>query len=101
MAFVFTLNKLKNGDTQINISEATRIPGTNKQRRNTIEKYHFSELQAKGYDPIIFIRQRINELKAQNKSNKELQTYNHQDNLMQDCSNNLDLIHKDHQEGSS
>jgi transposase len=75
MAFVFTLNKLKNGDTQINISEATRIPGTNKQRRNTIEKYHFSELQAKGYDPIIFIKQRINELKAQNKSNKELQTY--------------------------
>ena len=76
MAYKITKNKLKNGDTIYYINNVNRIPGTkNKLRQTMIEKFSASTLIKEGYDPEVFMQERLDEYRAESKNNVTSMTY--------------------------
>ena len=76
MAYKITKNKLKNGDTIYYINNVNRIPGTkNKLRQTMIEKFSASTLIKEGYNPEVFMQERLDEYRAESKNNVTSMTY--------------------------
>ena len=76
MAYKITKNILKNGDTIYYINNVNRIPGIkNKLRQTMIWKFSASTLIKEGYNPKVFMQERLDEYRAESKNNVTSMTY--------------------------
>lgn len=75
MAYVMNRIVLKSGDIVYNISQASRIPGTRKQKRVTFETFRASVLKENGLDPETFIMDHLAALRRKGSEVARIQNF--------------------------